>query len=130
MNMHNKRVLVTAAGQGIGRASAIAFAEAGAQVFASDIDVSGLPGIAGVEAITLDVTSPEAISATCERIGGLDVLFNCAGYVHSGNILDCDEAAWARSMEINVTAMYRLIRAVLPGMLERGGGSIINMSSV
>lgn len=130
MNMHNKRVLVTAAGQGIGRASAIAFAEAGAQVFASDIDVTGLQGIAGVEAITLDVTSPEAINATCQRIGGLDVLFNCAGYVHSGNILDCDEAAWARSMEINVTAMYRLIRAVLPGMLERGGGSIINMSSV
>jgi len=130
MKMQNKRVLVTAAGQGIGLASAIAFAEAGAQVFASDIEVRGLQGIPGIEALTLDVTSASAISEACQRIGGLDVLFNCAGYVHSGNILECDEAAWARSMDINVTAMYRMIRAVLPGMLERGGGSIINMSSV
>ncbi|NUU38661.1 SDR family oxidoreductase [Pseudomonas sp. C2B4] len=130
MNMQHKRVLVTAAGQGIGMASAIAFARAGAEVFASDIDISGLEGIEGITAITLDVTSVSAISAACERIGGLDVLFNCAGYVHSGNILDCDEAAWARSMDINATAMYRVIRAFLPGMLERGGGSIINMSSV
>ena len=130
MKMQNKRVLVTAAGQGIGLASAIAFAEAGAQVFASDIEVRGLQGIPGIEALTLDVTSASAISESCQRIGGLDVLFNCAGYVHSGNILACDEAAWARSMDINVTAMYRMIRAVLPGMLERGGGSIINMSSV
>ena len=130
MKMQNKRVLVTAAGQGIGLASAIAFAEAGAQVFASDIDVRGLQGIPGIEALTLDVTSASAISEACQRIGALDVLFNCAGYVHSGNILECDEAAWARSMDVNVTAMYRMIRAVLPGMLERGGGSIINMSSV
>ena len=130
MKMQNKRVLVTAAGQGIGLASAMAFAEAGAQVFASDIEVRGLQGIPGIEALTLDVTSAGAISEACQRIGGLDVLFNCAGYVHSGNILECDEAAWARSMDINVTAMYRMIRAVLPGMLERGGGSIINMSSV
>lgn len=130
MKMQNKRVLVTAAGQGIGLASAIAFAEAGAQVFASDIELRGLQGIPGIEALTLDVTSASAISEACQRIGGLDVLFNCAGYVHSGNILACDEAAWARSMDINVTAMYRMIRAVLPGMLARGGGSIINMSSV
>ncbi|WP_339545826.1 SDR family oxidoreductase [Pseudomonas sp. RA_35y_Pfl2_P32] len=130
MKMQNKRVLVTAAGQGIGLASAMAFAEAGAQVFASDIEVRGLQGIPGIEALTLDVTSASAISEACQRIGGLDVLFNCAGYVHSGNILACDEAAWARSMDINVTAMYRMIRAVLPGMLARGGGSIINMSSV
>nr|BFE97906.1 hypothetical protein GCM10020185_84420 [Pseudomonas brassicacearum subsp. brassicacearum] len=130
MNLQNKRVLVTAAGQGIGLASAIAFARAGAEVFATDIDIHALAGIEGITAMTLDVTSPVAISAACERIGGLDVLFNCAGFVHSGNILDCDEAAWARSMDLNVTAMYRMIRAFLPGMLARGGGSIINMSSV
>ncbi|QBZ90443.1 SDR family oxidoreductase [Pseudomonas viciae] len=130
MNLQNKRVLVTAAGQGIGLACAMAFARAGAEVFASDIDIHALAGIDGVTAITLDVTSATAISAACERIGGLDVLFNCAGYVHSGNILECDEAAWARSLDLNVTAMYRTIRAFLPGMLARGGGSIINMSSV
>ncbi|WP_417698164.1 SDR family oxidoreductase [Pseudomonas sp.] len=130
MNLQNKRVLVTAAGQGIGLASAIAFARAGAEVFASDIDVHALTGIEGITAITLDVTSTVAIRAACERIGGLDVLFNCAGYVHSGNILECDEAAWARSLDLNVTAMYRMIRAFLPGMQARGGGSIINMSSV
>lgn len=130
MNLQNKRVLVTAAGQGIGLASAMAFAEAGAEVYASDIDTHALAGIEGINAMTLDVTSTSAISDACERIGALDVLFNCAGYVHSGNILECDEAAWARSMDINVTAMYRMIRAFLPGMLARGGGSIINMSSV
>jgi 2-keto-3-deoxy-L-fuconate dehydrogenase len=130
MNLQNKRVLVTAAGQGIGMASAIAFAQAGAEVFATDINIQGLEGVEGITALTLDVTSASAISEACERIGGLDVLFNCAGYVHSGNILECDESAWARSMDLNVTAMYRMIRAFLPGMLERGGGSIINMSSV
>lgn len=130
MNMQNKRILVTAAGQGIGLASAIAFARAGAQVFASDIDIRALERFDGLTAIGLDVTSLSEINAACERIGGLDVLFNCAGYVHSGNILECEEAAWARSMDINVTSMYRMIRAFLPGMLERGGGSIINMSSV
>ncbi|MDD0994690.1 SDR family oxidoreductase [Pseudomonas sp. TNT2022 ID1044] len=130
MNLQNKRVLVTAAGQGIGLASAMAFAEAGAEVYASDIDTHALAGIEGINAMTLDVTSTSAISDASERIGALDVLFNCAGYVHSGNILECDEAAWARSMDINVTAMYRMIRAFLPGMLARGGGSIINMSSV
>lgn len=130
MNMRDKRVLVTAAGQGIGRASALAFAEAGAEVFASDIDIDSLHGIDGVTPMLLDVTSGSAIADACQRIGGLDVLFNCAGYVHSGSILECDEAAWARSMEINASAMYRVIRAFLPGMLERGGGSIINMASV
>ncbi|CAI8738231.1 2-keto-3-deoxy-L-fuconate dehydrogenase [Pseudomonas sp. IT-P44] len=130
MNLQNKRVLITAAGQGIGMASAIAFARAGAEVFATDLDISRLEGLEGITAITLDVTSTTAISEISERIGALDVLFNCAGYVHSGNILECDEADWARSMDINVTAMYRMIRAFLPGMLERGGGSVINMSSV
>jgi 2-keto-3-deoxy-L-fuconate dehydrogenase len=130
MNLQDKRVLITAAGQGIGMASAIAFARAGAEVFATDLDISRLEGLQGITAITLDVTSTTAISEISERIGALDVLFNCAGYVHSGNILECDEADWARSMDINVTAMYRMIRAFLPGMLECGGGSVINMSSV
>jgi 2-keto-3-deoxy-L-fuconate dehydrogenase len=130
MNLQDRRVLITAAGQGIGKASAIAFARAGAEVFASDLDIRGLEGLEGITAITLDVTSTQAISEISQRIGALDVLFNCAGYVHSGNILDCDEEAWARSMDINVTSMYRMIRAFVPGMLERGGGSIINMSSV
>jgi 2-keto-3-deoxy-L-fuconate dehydrogenase len=130
MNLQNKRVLVTAAGQGIGLASAVAFAQAGAEVFASDIDIRALAGIEGITPMFLDVTSASAIDAARERIGALDVLFNCAGYVHSGTILDCDEAAWARSMDLNVSAMYRMIRAFLPGMLARGGGSIINMSSV
>jgi 2-keto-3-deoxy-L-fuconate dehydrogenase len=130
MNLQDRRVLITAAGQGIGKASAIAFARVGAEVFASDLDIRGLEGLEGITAITLDVTSTQAISEISQRIGALDVLFNCAGYVHSGNILDCDEEAWARSMDINVTSMYRMIRAFVPGMLERGGGSIINMSSV
>jgi 2-keto-3-deoxy-L-fuconate dehydrogenase len=130
MNLQNKGVLITAAGQGIGMACAFAFARAGAEVFATDLDISRLEGLEGITAITLDVTSTTAISEISERIGALDVLFNCAGYVHSGNILECDEADWARSMDINVTAMYRMIRAFLPGMLERGGGSVINMSSV
>lgn len=130
MNLQNKRVLVTAAGQGIGLASALVFARAGAEVFATDIDTRGLEGLDGITAITLDVTSSSAINQVSQQIGALDVLFNCAGYVHSGNILECDEADWARSMDVNVTAMYRMIRAILPGMLERGGGSVINMSSV
>ena len=130
MSMKDKRVLITAAGQGIGLASARAFAAAGAEVIATDIDIRALQDIPSVEAFTLDVTSAEAITAAAERVGAVDVLFNCAGYVHAGSIMDCDEAAWERSLQINVTAMYRMIRANLPGMLSRGGGSIINMASV
>ncbi|WP_122318517.1 SDR family oxidoreductase [Pseudomonas cichorii] len=128
--MKNKRVLITAGGQGIGLASARAFVEAGAEVIATDIDIRQLQSIAGLQAMVLDVTSATDILALSEQVGAVDVLFNCAGYVHAGNIFECDEAAWSRSMELNVTAMYRMIRAFLPGMLERGGGSIINMASV
>lgn len=128
--MHGKRVLITAAGQGIGLASARAFASAGAEVIATDIDIRALQEVPGLTALPLDVTSPQAIAALSEQIGALDVLFNCAGYVHAGSILDCDEAAWERSLQLNVTAMYRMIRTTLPGMLARGGGSIINMASV
>ncbi len=130
MNMNGKRVLVTAAGQGIGLASAQAFAEAGAEVIATDIHLDALQGFDTIQPMRLDVTSARDIDAVHEAVGDIDVLFNCAGYVHDGGILDCDEAAWQRSLDINVTAMYRAIRVFLPGMLARGGGSIINMSSV
>ena len=130
MNTAPKRVLITAAGQGIGLASARAFAEAGFEVIATDVRIDALADQPGIQARVLDVTDAQAIESLGQALGGIDVLFNCAGYVHSGSILGCDEAAWERSLAINVTAMYRTIRAFLPGMLARGGGSIINMSSV
>lgn len=130
MNLANKRVLITAAAQGIGRASVLAFQEAGAQVIATDLNIDALRDLPGIQALQLDVTQPSAIQAICEQVGTLDVLFNCAGYVHSGALLDCDEQAWQFSFDLNVTAMYRMIRAFLPGMLAAGGGSIVNMASV
>jgi 2-keto-3-deoxy-L-fuconate dehydrogenase len=130
MNLANKRVLITAAAQGIGRASVLAFQEAGAQVIATDLHIEALKDIPGIQALQLDVTQPSAIDAICQQVGTLDVLFNCAGYVHSGALLDCDEQAWQFSFDLNVTAMYRMIRAFLPGMLAAGTGSIVNMASV
>jgi 2-keto-3-deoxy-L-fuconate dehydrogenase len=125
-----KTALVTAAGQGIGRATAELFAAEGAAVLATDINGDLLASIGGCRTRRLDVRDPIEINAAVADAGPIDVLFNCAGFVHSGTILECDESAWNRSLEINVTAMYRLIRAALPGMLERARGSIINMSSV
>jgi len=130
MNLANKRVLITAAAQGIGRASVLAFQAAGAQVIATDLHIEALQDIPGIQALKLDVTDPSAIDAIRQEVGTLDVLFNCAGYVHSGALLDCDEQAWQFSFDLNVTAMYRMIRAFLPGMLAAGGGSIVNMASV
>ncbi|WP_166418035.1 SDR family oxidoreductase [Cochlodiniinecator piscidefendens] len=133
LNLEGKTALITAAGQGIGRASAELFAEAGAKVFATDINEAALEQlemIAGVTALHLDVTEASAIERTLSRIGALDVLFNCAGFVHAGSILDCPEEDWDFAFELNAKAMYRLTKAVLPGMLEKGKGSIINMSSV
>ena len=130
MNLANKRVLITAAAQGIGLASVLAFRDAGAEVIATDLNIEALQDIPGIQALPLDVTSPTAIAATCQQVGTLDVLFNCAGYVHSGALLECDEQAWQFSFDLNVTAMYRMIRACLPGMLAAGGGSIVNMASV
>ncbi|MGH8795797.1 MAG: SDR family oxidoreductase [Caldimonas sp.] len=127
-----KTALVTAAGQGIGRATAEAFAREGARVIATDINPAALDelgGNAGISAKQLDVTDRLAIGALTEEIGNVDVLFNGAGYVHAGTILDCDDAAWDFSFDLNVRSMYRLIRATLPGMLARGHGSIINVSS-
>lgn len=128
-DLSGKRVLVTAAGQGIGRASAEAFRDAGAEVVATDINGDALASLKGCTTQSLDVTDTAAISALAE-LPPFDVLFNCAGFVHSGTILNCDEDDWAFSFSLNVTAMYRMIRTILPGMIAKGGGSIINMSSV
>jgi 2-keto-3-deoxy-L-fuconate dehydrogenase len=128
-----KFALVTAAGQGIGRATAEAFAREGAKVIATDINdaaLAELSRIPGCSARRLDVTDPQAIAGLVAEIGAPNVLFNGAGYVHSGSILDCDDAAWEFSFKLNVRSMYHLIRAVLPGMLAQGGGSIINVASV
>ncbi len=128
-----KTALVTAAGQGIGRATAQMFAREGARVVAADINEAALAelrGVAGVQTLRLDVTDAAAVAAAVRAAGSIDVLFNGAGYVHSGSVLDCDEAAWDFSFNLNVRSMYLLIRATLPGMLERGRGSIINMASV
>ena len=125
-----KTALVTGAGQGIGRASAVLFAAEGARVIATDRVPRLLEGLGGCEPHGLDVSDPSAIDALAAEIGPVDVLFNVVGHVHSGTILDCDEAAWAGSLNINLTAMYRTIRAVLPAMLAKGGGSIVNMSSI
>ncbi|WP_170339795.1 SDR family oxidoreductase [Ruegeria arenilitoris] len=128
-----KRVLVTAAGQGIGRASAIAMAREGAQVFATDINLENLSSIRSenlenIEIFEMNVTDDASVSQGVERANP-DVLFNCAGFVHHGTILDATDEEWDFAMDLNVRSMMRTTKAVLPGMIERGGGSIINMSS-
>ncbi len=128
--LSGKTALVTAAAQGIGKASAELFAREGARVIATDINDALLAELTGCETRRLDVLDPQAILDLAAELGPIDVLFNCAGVVHSGTILDCDEAAWAFSTDLNVTAQYRMIRAFLPAMLAAGGGSIVNMASV
>jgi 2-keto-3-deoxy-L-fuconate dehydrogenase len=123
-----KTALLTAAAAGIGRATAEAFAAEGARVIATDLDETGLAGLKA-EARKLDVRSTEAVEAMAREIGPIDVLFNCAGFVHHGTVLDCSDADWDLSFDINVKAMHRTIRAFLPGMLEKGGGSIVNVAS-
>jgi 2-keto-3-deoxy-L-fuconate dehydrogenase len=130
VRLAGKTALVTAAANGIGRASAELFAREGATVHGVDLDRAALALVEGVTPHVCDLTDAAAIAALPEAVGAVDVVFNCAGYVHNGSILDCDEEAWAFSNALNVTAMYRTIRAFLPGMLERGGGSIVNMSSI
>jgi len=124
-----KVAVVTAAGQGIGRATAEMFAREGATVVATDINESLLADLKGCQTERLDVTDEAAIQALAGRLGQIDILFNCAGFVHDGTILDTDADAWDFSMKLNVRSMYNTIRAFLPGMLEKQGGSIINMSS-
>jgi len=123
-----KRVLVTAAGQGIGRASALAMAAEGAEVTATDIDADALASLEGLATSVLDVRDPSAVRRIVEAAEP-DVLFNCAGFVHHGSVLDATEADWSFAMDLNVASMMRTIQAALPGMVTRGGGSIINMSS-
>jgi 2-keto-3-deoxy-L-fuconate dehydrogenase len=129
-----KKALITAAGAGIGRATALAFANAGAHVLATDIDANTLAALsaehASIATERLDVTRADDIRALVHANGPFDVLFNCAGFVHAGTILDTDDVNWQRSFAINVDSMFQLCKAVLPGMLERGKGSIVNMSSV
>lgn len=122
--------MVTAAGQGIGRATALAFAREGARVVATDINADQLATLEGCDTRRLDVTDPNAIAALAQELGTVDVLFSCAGFVHAGTILGCEEKDWDVSFDVNVRSMYRLIRAFLPGMLAQGSGSIINMASV
>lgn len=127
-----KTAVVTAAAQGMGRAAALAFAREGARVIATDVNLERLGEIAGpsIETRRLDVTSAEAVAAFAGGVEAPDVLFNCAGVVHGGTILEASEADWDASFDINARSMFRMIRAFLPGMLARGGGSIVNMASV
>ncbi|GAB2174707.1 SDR family oxidoreductase [Dongia sp. agr-C8] len=129
-----KRAVITAAGQGIGRASAIAFAREGAKVIATDINMATLESlkteVEGITVAKLDVLDAGAIEAFGKATGTIDVLFNCAGVVHAGNIMEATEADWDFAFNLNAKAAFRMIRAFLPGMLAAGKGSIVNMSSV
>ncbi len=130
--LNGKKILVTAAAQGIGRAIAERFAGEGASVIASDINMEKLGTLKGPGLTTrrLDVLDAGAIVAAEKEIGAIDVLVNCAGFVHHGSILDCEEKDFDFSTNLNVRAAYRLIRAFLPGMLERKGGTIVNVASI
>lgn len=134
ISLKKKTVLVTAAGQGIGRATALAFAVEGARIVATDINAQALQGLAAenktIETRLLDVTDTAAVNAAVGEIGAVDVLFNCAGFVHAGSILESTDKDFDFAVDLNVRSMVRTIKAVLPGMLERGDGCIINMSSV
>lgn len=129
-SLTNRTVLVTAAAQGIGRAIARAFIAAGATVWATDINEAGLAGLEGASLRRLDVLDDAAAAALAAEIGGVDILCSCAGFVHAGTVLDCSEEELDFAFALNVKSMYRTIRAVLPGMLERGDGSIVNIASV
>jgi 2-keto-3-deoxy-L-fuconate dehydrogenase len=128
--LSNKIALVTAAAQGIGRATAEAFVREGAQVFAADINEAALAKVTGIKPLYLDVTKPAKIAECAARIGGLDVLVNCAGFVHPGSILECTEEDWDFAITLNVRSMFRLIKAFLHEMIARGGASSVNVSSV
>jgi 2-keto-3-deoxy-L-fuconate dehydrogenase len=131
--LNGKIALVTAAGQGIGRAIAEVFVAEGCQVIATDLDATKLEGLSGAKHQQLDVRSTEAVEALARELdkefGALDVLVNCAGFVHQGSVLDCGERDWDFSFDLNVKSMHRTIKAFLPGMLKKKKGSIINMSS-
>ena len=126
-----KTAFMTACAQGIGRATALAFAAEGAKVFATDLNFDKLSEIAGdsIEVAKLDVLDADAVRAMALRVGAVDLLFNCAGYVHQGTILDATETEWEFAFNLNVRSMFRTIQAFLPGMIAKGGGSIVNMAS-
>lgn len=132
--LEGKKCLVTAAGQGIGRETALAFAREGATVVAVDIAADGVGSLAAthptIEAAVLDACDAAAVEALTQAHRPFDVVFNCVGYVHHGSLLDCDLPNWQRSFRLNVDSMYLVCRGVLPAMLERGAGSIINVASV
>ena len=130
--LDGKRILVTAAGQGIGRASALAMHREGAQVLATDINQATLAALAaeGLETRVLNVRDNASVEAAIAAAGPLNGLFNCAGFVANGSILDCSQQDWDFSFDLNVTSMFRMCKAALPGMIANGGGSIINMASV
>lgn len=133
MRLNRKTCVITAAAQGIGRASALKFAQEGAQVIATDINSELLATIReenpDIEIAVLDVTDSKAINAFVHKVGTIDVLFNCAGWVPAGSIEECDDAQWQKAFSINVDSMFHMIKGFLPLMLKNGGGSIINMSS-
>ena len=132
MRLKGKVCVVTAAGQGIGAATVRAFAREGATVWATDVDqgkLVALDGVEGVRSQRLDVLDKAAIGALARQTGAVDVLFNCAGFVHHGTVLDATDEQWAFAFDLNVRSMFWTIQAFLPGMLEKGGGSIVNMSS-
>jgi len=128
----NKTAFVTAAGQGIGRATALAFAAAGARVVATDIDAAKVQAIASdsISTASLDVLNADAIAHAARNAGPIDILFNCAGLVNQGTLLDATEAEWTLAFDLNVRSMFRTMQAFLPGMVSRGGGVILNMASV
>ena len=133
MTLEGKQAVVTAAAQGIGRATAEAFARAGARVWATDINLAKLDGLRATPNITtreLDVRDTAAVQRFAAETGPIDVLFNCAGFVHNGTVLDCTEEQWDFAFDLNVKSMFRTIAAFLPGMLVKSNGCIINMSSV
>ena len=132
MRLQGKTAFCTASGAGIGLATVRAFVAEGARVVATDISAEALAVLdaEGVETHVLDVTDGGAVAAIAARVGAPDILFNCAGYVHAGTILDCDEAAFDFSVNLNVKALYRVTRAFLPAMIGAGGGAIVNIASV
>ena len=132
MRLSGKRAFVTAAGAGIGRATALAFAKEGAQVIATDINADALKDLPSenLETQELDVTDKDAVQSIVTSVGAPNILFNCAGYVHHGTILDCEEDTFDFCYQLNVKSMYSITRAFLPAILEAGGASIINMASV
>ena len=127
--LQGKTAVVTAAGQGIGRAIAEAFIADGATVWATDLDASKLAGLPSATARALDVRSTAAINALAQETGPVDILVNAAGFVHHGSVLECSDEDWDFSFDVNVKAMHRTVKAFVPGMLAKGKGSIVNISS-